>query len=56
MELLKRLDTEALQIIIGIFAVIVVMYRIVFMMIPMFVTGVKTIDYATIFKSITLIV
>jgi hypothetical protein len=56
MGLLERLNTETLQIIIGILAGIVVIYRIVFMMVPMLTEGFKQNNYATMMKSISLIV
>lgn len=54
--ILKKYDTQNLQIIIGILATIVVIYRIVFMMIPMFRDGYRENDYAKMFKSLSLIV
>jgi len=56
MSLLKRFDTEKLQILIGILAGIVVIYRIIFMMVPMLTEGFKEKNYAKMMKSISLIV
>lgn len=56
MGLIERLDTETLQIIIGILAGIVVIYRIIFMMVPMLTEGFNEKNYAKMIKSISLIV
>jgi hypothetical protein len=56
MTLLEKFDTKFLQIIIGILAGIVVIYRITFLMIPMILKGYRTNDYAIMMKSISLIV
>lgn len=56
MSLLQTYDTKKLQIFIGFLATIVVLYRLIFMMIPMFKEGYKTNDYAKMFKSLSLLV
>jgi len=56
MTLLKKYDTKNLQIIIGILATIVVIYRLVFMMLPMFRDGFKENNYAKMFRSLSLLV
>ena len=48
MSLLKKYDTKQLQI--------VIIYRLIFMMIPMFREGYKENDYAKMFKSLSLLV
>ena len=47
---------EKLATIMGIFALLVVIYRIVYLMIPMFIKGINTRNYYDIFNSFTLIV
>lgn len=56
MTLLQKYDTKNLQIFIGILATIVVIYRLVFMMLPMFRDGYKENDYAKMFRSLSLLV
>ena len=56
MNYLQELDTKNLQALIGILAAIVVIYRIIFMMVPMLSEGFKDRDYAKMLKSISLIV
>ena len=56
MNLINKYDTKQLQIFIGFLATIVVIYRLIFMMIPMFREGYKENDYAKMFKSLSLIV
>lgn len=47
---------DNLATVIGIFALIVVIYRIVYLMIPMLINGIKKNNYYDIFNSFTLIV
>jgi hypothetical protein len=47
---------ESLATIVGILALIVVLYRIIYLMIPMLIKGIKTRNYYHIFNSFTLIV
>mgnify|MGYP001157266106 FL=1 len=56
MSLLEKYDTKQLQIFVGFLATIVVIYRLIFMMIPMFREGYKENDYAKMFKSLSLLV
>ena len=55
MSLLKKYDTKQLQIFIGFLATIVIIYRLIFMMIPMFYAGYKDKNYAKMFKSLSLL-
>jgi hypothetical protein len=43
-------------IFIGILALIVIIYRIIFMAMPMFISGVTTKNPTLVFKSLTLLV
>ena len=56
MTLLEKYDTKNLQIFIGILATIVVIYRLFFMMLPMFRDGFKENNYAKMFRSLSLLV
>ena len=56
MSLLQKIDTKEIQIFIGILALIVVLYRLMFLMIPMFSEGFKEKNYAKMFKSLSLLV
>jgi len=47
---------DHVTIFIGLLALIVIIYRIVFLAIPMFMTGIATKNTATVFKSLTLLV
>lgn len=56
MSLLQKYDTKQLQALIGVFASIVVLYRFVFIMMPMFKEGYKQKDYSKMLKSLSLLV
>ena len=47
---------EKLAIIIGIMSIFIVIYRIIFLMIPMFMTGINTNNLTKIMESLTLLI
>jgi hypothetical protein len=52
----EKYMNEKLATIMGIFALLVVLYRIIYLMIPMLISGIKTGNVLDIFNSFTLIV
>lgn len=47
---------DSLAIIVGIMSIFIIFYRILFLMIPMLMSGLKTNNLTTIMESLTLLI